>query len=248
MVEIVYKNRKNLGLKNKNEAENLFKKVKKDKTIGHIRLNPNLRVDVKESDIPTDKEMKDMIYNHNEHLKNYAGCPPLTQEDLEYLKSDVEIIEKPIDDKITKKMIWQVACKLIEGPLINGFPLHEIREVHSHVILMLINNAEFLNKEYDSLKRNFNERGDRKKVLDDKKLKVNCLCCGQYVSYLKQHIRFYHQMTPQEYILKWGLPIDHPFVHPILGNRKRNTMHKYWEKSPRTKKRKKKNEQNNPFD
>lgn len=39
-----------------------------------------------------------------------------------------------------------------------------------------------------------------------------CLEDGQKVTLLKRYLSKHHGMTPEEYIEKWGLPEDYPFV------------------------------------
>ena len=41
-----------------------------------------------------------------------------------------------------------------------------------------------------------------------------CLECGKHFSMLKRHLSTDHQLTPQEYRQKWGLPPTYPVVAP----------------------------------
>jgi predicted transcriptional regulator len=41
---------------------------------------------------------------------------------------------------------------------------------------------------------------------------ILCLDCGQSFKMLKRHISTDHQMTPDEYRVKWGLPASYPMV------------------------------------
>jgi len=41
-----------------------------------------------------------------------------------------------------------------------------------------------------------------------------CLDCGKQFSTLKRHLRTDHQMTPDQYRQKWGLPSSYPIVSP----------------------------------
>jgi predicted transcriptional regulator len=41
---------------------------------------------------------------------------------------------------------------------------------------------------------------------------ILCLDCGQRFKMLKRHISTDHQMTPDEYRTKWGLPPSYPMV------------------------------------
>jgi predicted transcriptional regulator len=43
---------------------------------------------------------------------------------------------------------------------------------------------------------------------------ILCLDCGGSFKMLKRHIATDHQVTPDEYRLKWGLPNDYPMVSP----------------------------------
>jgi len=43
---------------------------------------------------------------------------------------------------------------------------------------------------------------------------VVCLECGKHFSMLKRHLNTDHQLTPQEYRQKWGLPLTYPVVAP----------------------------------
>jgi predicted transcriptional regulator len=41
---------------------------------------------------------------------------------------------------------------------------------------------------------------------------ILCLDCGQSFKMLKRHLRADHQMTPDEYRVKWGLPASYPMI------------------------------------
>jgi predicted transcriptional regulator len=43
---------------------------------------------------------------------------------------------------------------------------------------------------------------------------VLCLDCGQGFQMLKRHLATDHQMTPDEYRAKWGLPASYPMIAP----------------------------------
>jgi predicted transcriptional regulator len=43
---------------------------------------------------------------------------------------------------------------------------------------------------------------------------IVCLECGKHFSMLKRHLNTDHQLTPQEYRQKWGLPLTYPVVAP----------------------------------
>ena len=43
---------------------------------------------------------------------------------------------------------------------------------------------------------------------------IVCLECGKHFSMLKRHLSTDHQLTPQEYRQKWGLPPTYPVVAP----------------------------------
>jgi len=43
---------------------------------------------------------------------------------------------------------------------------------------------------------------------------IVCLECGKHFSMLKRHLNSDHQLTPQEYRQKWGLPTTYPVVAP----------------------------------
>ena len=43
---------------------------------------------------------------------------------------------------------------------------------------------------------------------------IVCLECGKHFSMLKRHLNTDHQLTPQEYRQKWGLPPTYPIVSP----------------------------------
>jgi predicted transcriptional regulator len=43
---------------------------------------------------------------------------------------------------------------------------------------------------------------------------IVCLECGKHFSTLKRHLNTDHQLTPQEYRQKWGLPPTYPIVAP----------------------------------
>ena len=41
-----------------------------------------------------------------------------------------------------------------------------------------------------------------------------CLECGKHFSMLKRHLANDHQMTPEQYRQRWGLPVSYPIVAP----------------------------------
>ena len=41
---------------------------------------------------------------------------------------------------------------------------------------------------------------------------LTCLDCGIQLSMLKRHLRRDHQLTPQQYRQRWGLPVSYPMV------------------------------------
>ena len=43
---------------------------------------------------------------------------------------------------------------------------------------------------------------------------IACLECGKHFSMLKRHLKTDHQLTPEEYRQKWGLPPTYPVVAP----------------------------------
>ncbi len=43
---------------------------------------------------------------------------------------------------------------------------------------------------------------------------ITCLEDGKQFRSMKRHLRFHHNMTPEEYREKWGLPHDYPMVAP----------------------------------
>ena len=43
---------------------------------------------------------------------------------------------------------------------------------------------------------------------------IICLECGQSLKMLKRHLASDHDMTPEEYRAKWGLPPTYPMVAP----------------------------------
>ena len=44
--------------------------------------------------------------------------------------------------------------------------------------------------------------------------RVVCLDCGRSFSMLKRHLMTDHQLTPEQYRQRWGLPISYPLVAP----------------------------------
>ena len=47
-----------------------------------------------------------------------------------------------------------------------------------------------------------------------------CLECSKHFSMLKRHLRTDHQLTPEQYRLKWNLPRSYPIVAPNYGKRR----------------------------
>jgi predicted transcriptional regulator len=43
---------------------------------------------------------------------------------------------------------------------------------------------------------------------------IVCLDCGKHFSMLKRHLMTDHQVTPNQYRQKWGLPSSYPVVSP----------------------------------
>ena len=54
----------------------------------------------------------------------------------------------------------------------------------------------------------------RKSVFDDH---ILCLDCGGRFKVLKGHLAAHHQMTPDEYRIKWALPRSYPLVAPAYA-------------------------------
>ena len=51
---------------------------------------------------------------------------------------------------------------------------------------------------------------------------IICLENGKKLKMLKRHLKTAHNMTPDEYREKWGLPADYPMVAPNYANRRSN--------------------------
>jgi predicted transcriptional regulator len=47
-----------------------------------------------------------------------------------------------------------------------------------------------------------------------------CLDCGKQFSMLKRHLRTDHQLTPEQYRQRWGLPLSYPMVAPANAKRR----------------------------
>ncbi len=52
-----------------------------------------------------------------------------------------------------------------------------------------------------------------------------CLECGKAFRALKRHLSAQHQLTPEEYRMRWNLPPDHPVTSPAYAAQ-RSTMAK----------------------
>lgn len=46
---------------------------------------------------------------------------------------------------------------------------------------------------------------------------IACLECGQKNKLLKRHLRVEHDLSPDEYRAKWGLPAEYPMVAPTYA-------------------------------
>ena len=46
---------------------------------------------------------------------------------------------------------------------------------------------------------------------------IACLECGQKFKSLKRHLRTQHNLSPEHYRAKWGLPSDYPMVAPAYA-------------------------------
>ena len=49
---------------------------------------------------------------------------------------------------------------------------------------------------------------------------VVCLECGKRGAMLKRHLSHVHELTPEEYRERWGLPRDHPIVAPKYAEKR----------------------------
>ena len=49
---------------------------------------------------------------------------------------------------------------------------------------------------------------------------LTCLECGLEFKSLKKHLRASHDISPEEYRMKWGLPADYPMVAPAYAERR----------------------------
>lgn len=59
-----------------------------------------------------------------------------------------------------------------------------------------------------------------------KKDHVVCLDCGKKMKMLKRHLSTEHDMTPEEYRLRWDLPADYPMVAPDYADTRRDLAKK----------------------
>ena len=55
---------------------------------------------------------------------------------------------------------------------------------------------------------------------------VVCLEDGKKMKMLKRHLRTDHDMTPQEYRMRWNLPVSHPLVAPGYSEKRRELAKK----------------------
>jgi predicted transcriptional regulator len=46
---------------------------------------------------------------------------------------------------------------------------------------------------------------------------IICLDCGKRLSMLKRHLKTDHQLTPEDYRKRWGLPMFYPMVTPAYA-------------------------------
>jgi predicted transcriptional regulator len=51
---------------------------------------------------------------------------------------------------------------------------------------------------------------------------IICLENGKKLKMLKRHLKTAHNMTPEEYREKWGLPMDYPMVAPNYAEHRSN--------------------------
>jgi predicted transcriptional regulator len=51
--------------------------------------------------------------------------------------------------------------------------------------------------------------------------RIVCLECGRRMSYLKNHLRAAHGLTPDAYRVRWGLLLSYPLVAPDYAERRR---------------------------
>lgn len=56
---------------------------------------------------------------------------------------------------------------------------------------------------------------------------IICLEDGKHVKSLKNYIKKKYNMTPQEYIERWGLPSSYPMVHEKFSNLRKNIAKKH---------------------
>jgi predicted transcriptional regulator len=54
---------------------------------------------------------------------------------------------------------------------------------------------------------------------------ITCLDCGKQFKMLKRHLTADHKTTPEQYRLKWSLPVDYPMVAPTYA-KTRSTLAK----------------------
>lgn len=47
-----------------------------------------------------------------------------------------------------------------------------------------------------------------------------CMCCGKQQKMLKRHLKTAHDMTTDEYRIKWGLPASYPMVAPEYSEKR----------------------------
>lgn len=63
----------------------------------------------------------------------------------------------------------------------------------------------------------------KKSVTDDY---IVCLDCGKKQKTLRRHLATAHEMAPDQYRAKWGLPYDYPMVAPAYAKTRRQLAKK----------------------
>ncbi|MFV0645891.1 MAG: MucR family transcriptional regulator [Sphingomonadaceae bacterium] len=59
-----------------------------------------------------------------------------------------------------------------------------------------------------------------------KKDSITCLVCGKKMKMLKRHLMTDHDMTPDDYRARFGLPADYPLVAPEYADTRRQLAKK----------------------
>ena len=123
-------------------------------------------------------------------------------------------MEAQCDAKDMSNYVVETVCDIVAAYVSNNtVPSPElvalIKNVHSAVVSISVTDEDGYSTSFDA---SLTPAVPIKQSVQPNYL--TCLECGQRFKSLKKHLRTCHDLSPEEYKVKWALPSDYPMVCP----------------------------------